>query len=132
MNQDQLLHSILHEAGQLTFAWGTHDCAQFATRALTRLQGVAIPLPPYSSERGAVRVLAQLGGHAQHFTKCGLVRKSKATARVGDIAIVKHHGPGLFDTAFALVAGLTAFCPLTTSGLATITRCDWLEVWGAP
>lgn len=52
----------LVEQARRPFVWGETDCVQLAAGMYEHLTGVRLPIPTYSSEREATRVLAELGG----------------------------------------------------------------------
>jgi hypothetical protein len=127
---DQPIADLVAEWRGRPFDWGTSDCCQFARAAAWKLHGIAVDAPNYISERDAVRVLRRIGGYERLLASAGLVRRRAIiAATVGDFAIFRHEGPGLFDQGIALVTGTHAHAP-THTGLIAIPRAQWVECWG--
>lgn len=72
------------------FVWGSHDCCMWAAASVVALTGcdpAASLRGTYSSELGAARALARVGGLAGAGALCGVCIDSKR-AIVGDVARV--------------------------------------------
>lgn len=73
------------------FAWGVHDCCQFARTAVIAVRGTdpvaAIKLGRYKTAAGARRQLLRLGGVLALPERCGLVPVPLSQAQRGDLVV---------------------------------------------
>ena len=86
---------LVHERMSAPFVWGRHDCCLWAADvvlALTGLDPAAALRCQYSNERGALRLVSQLGGLPQ-IASAALGEPRKASyATVGDVLLITHTG----------------------------------------
>ena len=85
------LTAYIHARRSMEFAWGTHDCCQFARGAVAATTGVdpaaAWSLPEYHTCLSALRILKLNGGLAALPLKAGLQEISILRAGRGDIVL---------------------------------------------
>lgn len=108
------------------FEWGSNDCCIFAADAVREITGIdhaADVRGSYRTERGAARVLAQLGGVAElaakHCQEC-----PPLMARVGDVCLVMQ-GP---REALAVCVGAQLVAP-ASGGLCVMPINAALRAW---
>lgn len=128
-NYEGLLR-YLAQRSRTPFAWGreANDCVSHMLGAL-EAQGAPIDpatLPAWSSERGAVRVLARLGGLEAALSKW-LRPIPPAMAQRGDVAVVA--GPA-GELAVLIVEGDTLVGP-SPDGHQRLARSRMVKAWSA-
>lgn len=93
------LAAFLAQRRRMPFAWGVHDCCQFARRAVEAITGrdpaAHLELGFYATERGAARVLARLGGITELPGQCGLRAVPLSFVRRGDVVLLGGSQPAL-------------------------------------
>lgn len=113
------------------FAWGreANDCVSFALGAVEALRGDRLRhgLPNWTTERGARRVLARLGGLEAAVSGI-LSPVAPAFARRGDVALVAHPTTGV--QALFVVEGDTLVGP-DASGARRVRRALMIKAWSA-
>lgn len=119
---DALL-GYLAEAEARPFAWGRHDCVRFAGGAVEAATGRKPALPTWTSERGALRVLARLGG-LEAAVDGVLTRTPAALAQRGDVALVD-------DAALGVVEGEFVLALSPDAGLVRLPRSAIRTAWSA-
>lgn len=121
------LDAYIEQRRCMAFAWGTHDCCQFARRDFEVLTGedpaAEWDLRPYKTARGASAQLRRLGGVEALPAKAGCAEIAPLLAGRGDLALVPNAGrPALgvvlgTKVAFAGLHGLD-FVPVTACAQA--------------
>jgi hypothetical protein len=85
------LAAYLLERHRTPFAWGTHDCCQFARAAARAITGRDIArglgLRRYTSAQGALRQLVRLGGIDHLPARAGLAEVPLTYAQRGDLVL---------------------------------------------
>ena len=108
-NWPPLLAGYFAARRNMPFAWGVHDCCQFARRAIEAITGTdpaaAWDLPVYSTALPALRYLRAQGGLEALPVKAGFTAIPIARAGRGDIVLADFAGaPVLGVCAGALAA----------------------------
>lgn len=120
------LQALIDARRRDPFTWGVHDCCQFALGAIAAVTGRHVPVRPYASERGAVRVLSRMGGFDGAVKQAGGVPIPPGLAQRGDLVLVPQEG--LFGSALAVCLGSAAFAA-GVQGFASVPRAQWLAAW---
>ncbi len=123
------LDAYLESARPRRFAWGVHDCGQFARGGVAALRGsdpaAALRLARYRTRAGAAAQLRRLGGIAAIPAACGLTPRPLPLAHRGDVVL--HDFPGVGAT-LGLCLGRAAAFP-GAHGLVFVPtlagRCAW-------
>jgi hypothetical protein len=86
-NWPAALHAILEQRRCTPFAWGSHDCCQFARRAIEAMTGTdPLPgVPQYATAREAILILRILGGIEALPDQAGLGEVRLSLAGRGDL-----------------------------------------------
>lgn len=109
------------------FAWGEHDCCQFARAGVAAMTGAdparALKLRRYKTARGAAAVLRRLGGLEHLPTAAGFAEIRVAMARRGDVVMLLCPEPTL-----GLCLGGEAAVPSTT-GLTFYPALTAVRAW---
>lgn len=112
------------------FAWGVHDCCLFAAdcvQARTGRDPAADLRGAYRSERGALRVLARIGGLAGAGARCG-AEIPPLCAGACDVGIVRDAGRELL----AVCTGEVWLAPsMAQAGLAALPLDAATRAWRA-
>lgn len=128
---DTVLAELLARHMHTPFSWGVHDCCQFVRAALRVLVGRDIAIRRYTTERGAVRALAALGGYEGAMHAYGAEPLAgPLLAQRGDVVLVAAPA-GLFDGALAVCTGVAAHA-VGPAGLAAVPQAQWLRAWRVP
>lgn len=124
---DVKLQRLLQAQANRRFAWGRFDCCQFVLEAARALADRGLTVPAYRTERGALRVLRQLGGYDGAVAALGgKALVSPALAQRGDIVLVS--APGLLGSALAVCTGAAAHAP-GDRGLEAVPMNQWIKAW---
>lgn len=83
---------------ELPFAWGSNDCALFAADAVLAMTGVDVAkdLRGYTTELGAARLIAKVGGMKALALSCGVKEKAAGFAQRGDVVLADMEGRETF------------------------------------
>lgn len=131
MRDFETLHRYLAARTAQPFAWGreANDCVSFALGAVEVLTGRAIrgQLPSWTTERGALRALARLGGLAAAVDTV-LTPIAPAMAQRGDVAMAENPQTGA--QALFVVEGATLVGP-DASGARRLPRARMAKAWSA-
>lgn len=110
--------ALVQERMAAPFVWGQHDCCLWAAdvvQAITGLDPAAALRGQYASERGALRLVRQLGG-LPAIASAALGHPVKAGfATVGDVLLITHER----RTTLAICNGSSLLAP-GAQGLAAI------------
>jgi hypothetical protein len=85
------LAAFIEQRRRTPFAWGVHDCCQFARAAVRIIRGRDITLGRrlglrrYRTARTGLKLLEQLGGVAAIPARCGLAEINVKLAQRGDV-----------------------------------------------
>jgi hypothetical protein len=93
------------------FAWGSHDCCQFAAQAVAVMTGedLAAKIKPYTTAAAAARVLKKFGGVEAIPGAVGLAEIPIKRAQRGDVVSIIAEGDG--RNALGLCCGTAAVFP---------------------
>lgn len=108
------------------FAWGRNDCCLFAADAVLALTGTdpAMGLRgSYADERGALRLVQQLGGLAALAARHLQLEVPPALARVGDVVLGK-----VDRECLGVCTGATWHAP-SAAGLVARPMTEALRAW---
>lgn len=127
---DEKINQILKEWESRPFKWGAADCCQFVWDASAFLTGIKMPISPYNTERGAIRVLKNMGGYDAALQLHGYESlQSPLLAQRGDIvAWVSSDKKNAFKAGLGLCVGQFV-CAKSKSGLVFIDQTSWLKAW---
>ena len=119
------LNAWVAEAADTPFAWGTHDCALFACRAVEAMTGTH-PFPQfigkYDDREGAARALRLIGEgtldrtFGSRFAEC-----EPAFAQRGDIVMA--------EGALGVCMGRNGLFLTPEMGLASLPRAAFVKAW---
>jgi len=127
-NWASLLDALIEQRRCMPFAWGTHDCCQFARVAVKAMTGsdpaAKWGLRRYKSARGAVNNLNRLGGLEALPAKAGLQEIMLAYAGRGDVLVCDIEG----RPALAICLGAVCVGPGAT-GLVFQKTSDAQSAW---
>lgn len=136
---DATLHQLLAARQGVPFAWGSHDCCQWALSVQRAITGLPLAVHPYSDALGAHRVLRSLGGYVGALRGLGFVPHAFARQALrGDVVLVPAGGnvstpaqPDMaheFGCALAIATGdhATAAGAL---GLVRVPMAQWISAW---
>lgn len=127
---DEKINKIIKEWEARPFKWGAADCCQFVWDASAFLTGIKMPIAPYSTERGAIRVLKNMGGYDAALQSHGYqLLESPLLAQRGDIvAWVSESNKNAFSAGLGLCVGQFV-CAKSKDGLVFIDQPSWLKAW---
>lgn len=95
-NWPAALHAFIESRRSVPFAWGTHDCCQFARRGVESQRGsdpaAALKLGHYKRAPGAAVVLRRLGGIEALPGRCGLEEVRVPMAQRGFVLLAEFEG----------------------------------------
>lgn len=121
------------------FSWGRHDCVHFIADYVEFCTGVAVLIPPYKTEREALKVLVRVySGSFGDSVGDYLGPKKTKNYSVGDIVLsmrpvqdTQRTGPGLgIIKSLKGSKGIAVF--VGRNGLEEVTDDCWLYGWGLP
>lgn len=129
-NIDTLLADLLQAWRDKPFAWGRADCCQFAIAAQNHLYGLQLAFGPYTTERGAARLLATLGGLDVALSSAGLHHlRHPRLAQRGDLVVWQNKGAKTASSqGLAVCDGMFAQA-VGKSGLQAIEQGRWVQAW---
>lgn len=103
------LAAFVQSRERAPFEWGSHDCALFVCNAIEAISGhnPAADVRGYKTERGAARVVKQLGGMRSIGGSRFGAEIHPMQAQVGDVGLIEVEG----RESFALCGGVVWLAP---------------------
>ena len=128
MQREYMLAQYLHEHNLRAFDWARWNCCHFASEWVRRAEGWSpmSGLPQMKSQTTAHRLLGQLGGLREAWTKqLGREPILPTLAQSGDIVLVEAYG----TEAVGICAGRTAAVLTLEHGLAHVSMSEAKAAW---
>ncbi|MDP1580655.1 MAG: hypothetical protein Q8M02_10270 [Candidatus Didemnitutus sp.] len=121
------LAALIKARRSMPFAWGSHDCCQFARAGITAITGQdparGFGLRRYRTERAAAAILRRLGGIEALLGRAGFVEIRIALAQRGDVMLLRCPSPTL-----GLCLGTEVAVP-TADGLTFYPALQAARAW---
>lgn len=124
-NWPHALATYLRACHDRPFAWGVHDCAQFAAGAVEVQTGRRPTLPRYRSAAGAARLLRERALRERATDALG-PEIPPARAQRGDLVLAA----GADGAALGVCMGEVSWFPGKPSGLVARPTLECVTAWG--
>lgn len=124
-----LLHDEVAAGAARSWAWGTHDCLQFAARCVAAITGEdrAARFGTYSDERGAAELLAEYGGVDGILTAELGAPRPRLHARRGDVVTSSRTGRTTAGVCLGATCAFAAAEGLEFAPLEDIDAVWWVD-----
>ncbi len=127
-NWPSAFHALLEQHRRTPFAWGVHDCCQFARKGILAIAGNDVAadwnLPSYTTAAQAAAVIEQLGGLEALPARAGLEEVAPKLAQRGYVMLADFEG----RPTLGLCSGLkSAFAG--KDGLVWLRTLDCRRAW---